>query len=87
MAMKIKSITLAARQRTCPKCKERCYYDLRRDFVDADHSDEEWVFRECRLCGYKDPVKPKRNTKKQQAKKKRQAELEELMQSLLKEER
>jgi DNA-directed RNA polymerase subunit RPC12/RpoP len=79
---KTKLITLAAKYRKCPNCKESAPYDISTDFVDADTSDEMWRYYECRLCWHKDPVKPKKDTPKralkaqqQEEKKKRIADL------------
>jgi DNA-directed RNA polymerase subunit RPC12/RpoP len=71
-----------SRTRTCPACKEKAPYDRRRDFRDADKSDETYTYKECRLCGHKHEIKP-RLTQKKQAKFAKQDELNKLMDELL----
>ena len=56
----------APKYRDCPSCKETAPYDKRHDFRNADESDEEYHYKECRLCGHKDPYTPRESAKKKQ---------------------
>lgn len=78
----MRSVVLAARQSHCPGCGEKTIQDRKRDFRNADKSNEMYTYNECRLCGHKREIKPRMGAKKKQRALK-QDELNKLMSELL----
>jgi hypothetical protein len=62
----MKNSKVTPKYRDCPGCKEHAPYDKRHDFRDADESDEQYHYKECRLCGHKQEYTPRESAKKKQ---------------------
>lgn len=78
--MRIKLVTVAmAKTKLCPACGEICYYDRHYDFKNADHSDEMWHYRKCRLCGHEHEIKPRKSPKRDAKADKLNALMDELL--------